>query len=213
MNEKKKLLVLGALGVVVLTVGVFQLRGGPQPEATPPAKKPQASATPANPETVPPAVEATKPGEVLSPESSGDATLVAANALPKRDPFDNGRLSKPTLAPQPTKPVATQAAPVRPPTYQGSVTGSLPSTGGMMPVSIAPGEKLPSPEDFTYTLAGVIEGERSAAVFADANGNQRLIVLGGSLEPNSKLVSVKAGKAVVRHYGKTITLAVGETPK
>lgn len=210
MNEKKKLLVLGALVLVVLTVGVFQLTGSPQP--TPAPTQATASKPTPNPDKPAASNAQSVPGEVLNDEAAANGTLVASNPLPKRDPFDSGRLTKPTLAPPQVQPTAAPAPAPRP-TFTGSVpSGSLPPAG-VMPVSITPGDKLPSPEDFTYTLAGVIVGEESAAVFADANGNQRLIVLGGSLEPNSKLVSVTAGKAVVRHYGKTITLTVGETPK
>lgn len=213
MNDKKKLVVFGALLVVVLAVGVFQFTSSPAP-APAPSKKPNKVAT-NDPVQADPALPADpEAGQPAGTEPPLPANGFAAKPLTARDPFDGGKLSRPlTVGVKPP----TSVSPVRPaaaPSMPTGLSGSLPSAaGGNVPVTIAPGEKLPSADDFTYTLAGVIVGEESAAVFADSSGNQRLISVGGSLEPDSQLVSVKPGKVVVRHHGKTITLTLGETSK
>lgn len=212
MNDKKKMIVLGSLVTVLLAVGVFQFGGKPAPAPAPAPKPDQAKAAPAaDPAATEAQPEAAKPGEEAPAE--GAQGLYAANPLPARDPFNGGDLTKPTLPPGAFRPDPAAVAPKPTMPAPAPMSGGLPAANGLAPMQIASGAPLPSVDDFTYTLSGVIVGSESAAVFTDSTGNQRLIVLGGSIEPDSKLVKVGHGKATVRHHGKTITLTVGETAK
>jgi hypothetical protein len=55
-------------------------------------------------------------------------------------------------------------------------------------------------------------GAKPMAVFTDAQGNQRLILLGGSLDADSKVTSIDRDAVTVRFHGKTLRLTVEGTP-
>lgn len=213
MNDKKKLVVMILLGVVVLGVGAFQFTQ--MSSAPAPAPKTEAKA---NDKGDGKAVEGEQPDPMKQLYALGQ----------KRDPFQAGALppldttgttpptqqdppaqSKPprtALRPRPGDPGGFQLPPVNP------IPGNLniqPTNGG----ATGPSMTLPTPGP-SYNVTGVITGERPAAVFVDASGNQRLVTVGSSLDGDSQLVGVEKGNVTLRNKktGKTQTLTVGGTP-
>lgn len=224
-DDKKKLIVFGGLIVVILGVGVFQLTSGGGKPAPAPKSKVTAKLDPQAEEVKTPEVTTFGPdGQPIEvPVQPGTETLVATNHG-LRDPFDGGTLMRASSndrgqAPKPApiqKPMQTQTP--RPstiggridPGYQPMDVNALPGPDGKPGgTSITPGDKIPLPDDFNYTLSGLITGERPAAVFRDSSGNQQLIQLGGSLGPETKVIKIGNGRVTVRHRGKTKILSVG----
>lgn len=78
--------------------------------------------------------------------------------------------------------------------------------GGGAPVA---GNKLPSIDDFPYTVAGTMLGDRPCVVFTDASGKQKLVGAGGAIDGDSRVVSISKGLVTVNHRGKTKTFRVG----
>jgi hypothetical protein len=201
MDDNKKKVVIGVLVVAVLAIGAFQFTGGgsDEPAATP-KKEGQTAKKPDEKTTIPP------------PPTFAPYTA--------RDPFEQGRLAnfveEPRPQPEPEKPKprenassGTDGEMVLPPLGNGKnipwdVPG--PGQGGSGTTTVVPVEP-----EFKYALVGVVVGETPAAVFADATGGQRLITLGGSLDNDTKLISISQGKAVVKFGKKTITLTIGGT--
>ena len=213
MDDKKKFIVLGGLVAVIIGVGVFQFTAKAPPPAAP--SEPVAS----------------KP-EGNAPEGAEDpkAETTAANvfvgtSLPRRDPFKAAIVAAPpTPVAMNTPPAPTQApnfgsgtqAPGQPPLpLLGGIntepSGNNNSKSGTAPVQPdgPPQEEKPA---FGYTLAGVIVGNKSAAVFIDGSGNQRLVPLGGSLDGDTKVVNISRGRVTVRHGDETLTLSLGGNP-
>lgn len=208
-DDKKKVVVLGALGAVLLGVGAFQFIGG---GATEPVPAKQAAK-----KTDPKKVDAKKP--VANP--------LVALALPRRDPFKVPNL--PGFRPDASKTTPEPAPSAPPEPVQGSITPPKPLDEGSIglenpltptnikvepvksePAPVTKVEPVKPPEPvFGYTVSGVIVGERSAAVFTDAKGNQRLVTVGTALDGDSRLTKVEPGKVFVRFRGKTIRLTVG----
>lgn len=221
-GNKKKTLVLGALGVALLAVGAFQFVGGGEPEPKEKAKK--------------------KLSVGSSLYGEGDATerlknLVANNQISEdhpenlvyniplnpRDPFaKEGSAPPPIQQPTPQPEPPKQTAP-RPP-----VLGGNPPFGGSMPpfpvpgaaagatgpngVGVRPGDPLRQPNEFAFTVVGLIEGSHPAVVFADGSGNQKLVPVGGEIGPDSTLSKISKNKVFVKHNKKMLTLTVGGTP-
>lgn len=81
----------------------------------------------------------------------------------------------------------------------GPLSGPLGApSGGGAPVST-----------FGYQLKGTLMGDRPMAVFADSQGNERIVPVGSSLDGDSQVVSVAAGAVKVRVHGKTLTMTPG----
>jgi hypothetical protein len=88
--------------------------------------------------------------------------------------------------------------------------GNLGSAGGPVTLSASG----PDPSRFGYTVSGVITGGgKPAAVFTDSSGNQRLVPVGGSLDGDSKVVSIDRSNVTIEHRGKTQRLSLGGNPK
>ncbi len=205
-DNKKKMLVMALLGLAVVGVGAFQFMGsGPAPASV--AKK-----------KAPIAAETTDPKAPKNPE--------VAMALPERDPFAVPASAQPTPMPTPT-PTPTPPQPTRHPTRipggYGPNTGEvppLPPMGGDPrslgngqiggPNNAAPG--LHIEPTFGYQVSGVIVGEHPAAVFVDAQGNQRLVRLGGSIDSETTVTGIEKGKVSVRFRGKTLHFDMGGNP-
>ncbi|MBS1720709.1 MAG: hypothetical protein JST35_09715 [Armatimonadetes bacterium] len=204
MGDKKKIIIMGALGVAILGVGAFQLMGGSPPPA--------------------PAAEAKKGLDKPDFEQGKDGEKKDlknpqyANLLPQRDPFAQPNI--PELAAPAQPPVPTTPTPA---TTQGGSKSSgrkirVPSTyggdgepqirplplggeigkGGVPPVGggamAGPGLKV----EPTYTVTGVIVGKKPAAVFVDSQGNQRLIQEGQMIDDDAKVVGIEKGKVRIR---------------
>lgn len=71
------------------------------------------------------------------------------------------------------------------------------------------GTKLPSIDDFPYTVSGTVVGERPLVVLTDQTGKQKIVAVGGHIDGDSEVVSVSNGKVTVRHRGKTKSMPVG----
>ncbi len=222
MNDKKKLMIVIALGVVVLAVGAFQFTQMSGGEA-----KPQATAK----REVKPVEDGTGTGTEV-PDAM--AQILKIGTGPQRDPFVPGPLEQlPDSSPQPTQKEPTVVNPGRrpnrgglgsiptgfegnPPPWRGDPNGPLipnvgggNGNGGNGGTSVTP---TVDPDAFRYTVTGVIDGAKPAAIFTDPAGNQQLVRLGGSPGEGSQLVSVDRGRVVVKHKGKTLTFNVGGTP-
>lgn len=211
MNDKKKLIIMVALGVVVLGVGAFQFT---QMSAEEP--KPQATAK---------VVEKTEPESGTAPEiSDAMKALINTGMGGPRDPFAPGNLDPlpNMMPPAPTQQTPPPSPPRNPrPRFGGSggFEGQVPpwqlpnpNGGASVPAGNTNLTPIPDPNAFNYSVTGVITGEKPAAVFTDPNGNQRLVTIGGSLSEGSHLVAVERGRVTVRHRGKTMTFNVGGTP-
>jgi hypothetical protein len=214
-DDKKKITVLAVLVILIIGVGVFQITRGSSPA-------PEAAAGDTA-ETS----EAASDGAALTASEGGAPAgpRFALASLPQRNPFKPGRLAPaptptptPQPQPQPLPPAQPERQP-RPPRVNGNlpqqslppfqVEGlpALPGDSGTVLVPTAPPEPV-----FAFTLNGVIVGERSAAVFRDSEGNQRLVSVGGSIDGDSQLIAVQKGSATVRFRGKTLRLTMGGNP-
>jgi hypothetical protein len=260
--EKKKLLILGVLALVILCVGAFSLVGGHKadvkptpaagghhshryksadpetptsttPAATVPGASPTASAPGSDLAKPPvgqspfgkPEVVTGKPGASTTASPGGPVAMapVTEQDFPERDPFDGTKYipqDKKTVAAPP--PAAAPAEPVSkssrklgnipPLTITGADKG-LPTADGSKVNLPALGDKPAAKDDFDYTVTGVITGDRPTAVFVDGKGDQRLVSLGGSVDGDTRVVSIRRGQVTVDHHGKKRTLSVGaDTP-
>ncbi len=261
--EKKKLLILGVLALVILCVGAFSLKGGhsapaPKPAASGGKHRHHGSADPsAAPTATSPAetslakpgpstgpvneVEAgAKPGNLTStapvgtPSSSGTpsgsvngstvaSAPVSEQDFPERDPFDGRKFIPPdpkATPPPAAAPKSTGGAPKLgkiPPleVTQIDKTGTLPPAGGPKTALVGLNEKSqpPKEEEFSYSVSGVITGDRSAAVFVDSKGNQRLISLGGSIDGDATVVGITQSKVTVNSTERNEPYRWEQTPQ
>ncbi len=191
MDEKKKLAVVGVLFVLVIGIGAFQFVGGSEPPPAPPKS-------------------------IVKKEDAADETLKPKNPsvafpLTTRDPFEGPSEPKPTVErvaerPQPrSKPEGSGLSgngfkPVIPDQVAGVPT--LPGAGAA-PVVHAEEHK------FGYSIAGVLVGPQSVAVFKDSSGSQRMVKEGASLDGDTKVISIQKDKVVVSYRGKTLELTNG----
>lgn len=215
MDDKKKIAILAGLFVVMIAVGAFQFTKGSGEVASEEiiSSKPKVSK-----ETK---VEIEADVDVEATDSSDDVDpgLIAAARLNPRDPFDGTPWDNNLKAatPQPTAP-AEKPKPIAPPirNIAGSGFAPLPIGDGVLPnvgaTAEIPGGKLPSIEDFPYTVAGTMVGERSFVLLKDASGKQKLVSAGSSIDGDSQVISVSRGSVTVKHRGKTKTFRVGGNP-
>lgn len=231
MDDKKKITILGALFVVMIGVGAFQFTRSSEPapvteqkiekstsETGDTAKKAEGEHQEASSEE-----GRAKTGETATGTAEGvDPALVAAARLNPRDPFDGTAWDVNYKATQQAAAQAAASAPKpiskpapRPRPLGGSGfkplpigdAGALPMPeGGSAPVA---GNKLPSIDDFPYTVAGTMLGDRPCVVFTDASGKQKLVGAGGAIDGDSRVVSISKGMVTVNHRGKTKTFRVG----
>lgn len=199
-DDKKKLGVLVVLVVLMLGIGAFSMI----PQSTP---APSSSSS----GWKPPVTEDTSKGKRLP-------NPAVAPALVRRDPFnvppegippDPNKVQTPNPTPQPLK-------------------GNFPNIPGPLPgpdIQIRPlnpkGEPTPAgnsappkveEKPLDYTLRGVILGRQPAGVFADKQGNQRLVVQGGQLDADTLLIEVRPQEAVVKYRGRKVRIPMqGDT--
>jgi hypothetical protein len=199
-DDKKKLIVVLSLAAVIIAVGVFQFAAQGSPAAPPPAAKTAKK-------------DDAKKLDPTQPEAEAPKNPTFALNLAARNPFEQpaGILQdpvKPTTQPTPPpaqKPISEiheSRHPIPMPDSQISGMGS-----GFSPVAVA----VPEPT-FNFRLSGVMLGARPMAVFTDPQGNQRLLMLGGSLDPDSKVTSIDKDAVTVRFHGKTLRLTVEGNP-
>lgn len=200
-KEKKQFVALGALGLMVVSVGAFQFMGGsPEPPKT---EEPKKVAAPKK-ET---AAEIAK-AAIKNPDF--------ANPLPIRDPFEISGFAF-TADEKKEDPAASATADVpradkKPEVKRGHsefrprpLPGN-PEAGG---TTIPPLEP-PKPK-FEYSLIGIVTGKSPSAVFADGGGNQRMVDLGQSVG-DATVVSITRNFVKVRFNNETLVLKVGGNP-
>lgn len=206
MDEKKKMMVLAGLGAVFVCIGAFTFM--PKSEEPPVTEKKEVPAFLVENENA------------KANEAALNPTVVAN--LPARDPFKapNSMLqarTDTTVAPPPMPaPTRRQDPPVR---LAGKVkpfdlspipgvNGNLGGGSGEIKVE-APAEEKKEEPQFSYTVGGVAVGQRPAAVFKDGQGNQRLVLQGGALDGETKVIAVKLAYVEVLFHGKKLRLPVG----
>lgn len=218
MDDKKKLMIVIALAVVVVAVGAFQMmpKGGGEVAAA----DVYATDTSGSGETATAAGEKPKSKEELEREKSAEMIAVLGGPLSQRDPFVGGaKSSGPALAVTPPAPVVQ--APANTPSPR-IANNRRPSGGGSRPASmpgylpmdpnrlgaVPQGGGDASPSGPGYSVTGVVVGERPMAVFKDSEGNQRLVPLGGQVDPDTKVIGIERGRVKVKTSDgeKTLTL-------
>jgi hypothetical protein len=203
-NDKRKLAILGVLIAGILGIGAWQFSSAlRQPE-----RKSKSSSSSA---------AAAKPQQKTQPQPIAELDRIG---LMKRNPFQPSALPDMT----PTTSTTTTTPPSNPPRSNGSsriapqidtklppfqLPGDPTAGTGTPGVSVDPSTVLRSPDEFAYSLIGVLEGPRPMAVFKDDSGKQHLARVGENISAKSKLVGIQNGKVTVQHNGKTITLTVG----
>lgn len=225
MDEKKKIAILGGLFVVIIGIGAFQFAKGGGSDTptgeTVVSSKPQhteqatTEKTPGKPASEESDVDAN--GEVV--DATVDPGLIAAARLNPRDPFDGSSWDV-NLKAAPTQPSvpAPKQRPTPPPmkSIGGSGFKPMPIGDGVLPniagTADISGGKLPSIEDFPYTVAGTMVGDRSFVLLKDASGKQKLVSEGSSIDGDSRVISISKGQVTVKHRGKTKTFRVGGNP-
>lgn len=198
MDDKKKLMIIGALGVVLLGIGAFQFTKGSAPAAA------QAPAT--TQET--PAATPEDPANAEQPQAEQANNLVTGS-YPRRDPF------KPLIDPNATVSTVAQNTPVQQPMRipgGRKVDFPIEKFGPLPGADPAGGEAetvKPLAPEFPYKLSGIIVGAKPAAVFTDLSGAQRLVELGGSLDGDTQLVNMDRNHVVLRFKNQTKNLTLG----
>lgn len=190
-REKKQMAALGALALMIVCVGAFQFMGGsPEPEAPKTEKKAEGEAK----KETEAKKEAPKNPEFAHPLTKKDPFQIAPFAYqPPEEPKAPVVEHTPPLPPANTKP--------RFDIDRGPIVPFDP--GGL------PNVELPAKPKFSYTLVGIVEGNVPAAVFADANGNQRLVETGQSVGSSATVLSISRGKVRVKFNAEVLTLSVG----
>lgn len=238
-GDKKKIVVLAALGVVILCVGAFQIMSSSSSAPTPVKESSAKNEDKADgKESGEKAAHDSAAAEYSADESGENGVVASEGAETKdplrqlysmnlsiRDPFasvtplpitDTGPKNPSTSnPPRTTRGGSSMGGMTVPPFDPNSLPGGLPPIGGN-PEALGnggqPGLALP-PAGPAYSVSGVIRGEKNAAVISDAQGNQQLVREGQDIDGDAKVVSVQKNKVVIRKKdGKTITLSVGGNP-
>jgi hypothetical protein len=207
-DDKKKVIVVGVLVVALAGVGAFTMLGGSSPAPAPTATASKDASSDKDKK------------DAAAEDVEGPKNPLYAADLAQRDPFQPRAIpvdpavaaaqkaAAPTL---PTPPKSRRSARVGGGGYTSippvQISGSLPEG----PIGLTP--TGPDPSTFNYSVSGVIVGQRPAAVFTDSQGNQRLVPVGGSLDGDSKVVSIDKGQVTVEHRGKKLRLPLGGNPK
>jgi len=200
-REKKQLVVLGVLAVMIVCVGAFQMMGGEAPAAPPVAAK-------AEKKTEETATSSTE-------EQSKVANPEVARPLGKRDPFAPSEFAisanqDPFTKPEPTVRRSTGTSTVPPVLDRGdSDTPPIWEPGGKQGDT---GPLIPPPPKFGYVLSGFVHGKYPAAVFSDSTGNQKLVEVGGAIDASATLVAVYGSKVKVKFHEQTLFLTIGGNP-
>lgn len=196
-REKKQIVVVAVLAVMVLGVGAFQFMNAssePAPVATKAEekkddKKSDKPQGPKNPQFRPLAIK--------------DPFETATFAMSHEDPT-------PTPPKDPTPPKQDHTGGSRPIKLPGSPAG----TGWDFPVGGNPEVKPVEPEKpvFGYRVVGVVEGAYPAVVFEDSKGNQQLVEIGQGIGPNATVIGINRGKVRIKFNAETLVLNVGGNP-
>lgn len=206
MDEKKKLIVIGALTVVMLGIGAFQIVKG---SSHAPAPAPAVVATTAAPAAKGDATSSTNKDDSQAAQQAND---LVKGSYPAHDPFKPLVDANAVPASQ-TPPSAPASKPLTQRVAKGELFPKFPiQKDGQLPGASTQGLTVPikpAAPDSGYALAGIIMGRKPAAVFVDAQGAQHLVQLGGSLDGDTRLVDLDRGHVVLRVKDQTKTLTLG----
>ena len=223
MDDKKKLIAVGSLFVAMLAIGAFEFTKGSGDDT--PAKPKDAKAAAKTADGSTPVGDA-KIGDAKAGDKKADEKAknpLVSLPLPARDPFKPISLPNPTPSPAAAAAPKPVAAPPKP-RHESNRLPSIPPLGieGTLPPADQPGpngpisgpvgatsQGAPAVQTFGYKLKGTLMGDRPMAVFADSQGNERIVPVGSSLDGDSQVVSVSAGAVKVRVHGKTRTMTPG----
>jgi hypothetical protein len=237
LDEKKKMIAVGALGVVLLGMGAFKLL----PSGSAPAPAPLAKKT-AHPTTVASNETASAPkGEAGNANNAGTGSgavnsdgmpkiTIDPQTLPPRDPFEippttQDMTGAPKTPDQPGPRTFSHGSsnadrPMppnrfkKPDVMQGNLPVlPIPDSGHPEGTKTADNSTAkPAEPVFDYHLGGVMFGAHPVAVFADKAGGQRLVSVGGSIDGDAKLVSLSRDEATISFRGRTLRLPLGGDP-
>lgn len=214
-KDKKQIVILATLVVVILAVGAFQFMAPAPAPATPYVRSD--AAEPDDLEGSEEGAAGTDEEAVLVDENGNPVPKLNAAgqqmvALAPRDPFQvpgseavvDTPPTPPVIAP-PINSAPRVSVPRGNDPYVPPISGTLPggSFSGSGPVAVV--ESTPN-----YKVMGVIIGEKPMAVFEDDKGNQRLVPLGGSVDGDTTVTKIEKGKVTLRHRGKDKTLVIQE---
>ncbi len=195
-NDKKQVIVLGALVVVILGVGAFQFVGG--------------SSAPA--ETVKKEASATEGTEATAELTEPVDERFLAPRLDQRDPFlPQVRKKKPANEEAPKPQVTAQATPPsRPlapmpalPPMQGDFTGMPQQSPQQNSGYDAPTEEArPS-----FRLSGIVLGDRPVALIQSDDGKQKAVRVGDQVSGH-KVASIGRKTVVLISEGERVTLTL-----
>ncbi|MFM9874420.1 MAG: hypothetical protein ACKVQS_13270 [Fimbriimonadaceae bacterium] len=216
-GDKKKMLVLGVLALLLVAVGAFSFLSGGNSSASAELTTTKADAkTTAVDDTDPNAVKGegdlkTETDPTKNPDGTPKDGLLAMVPLAPRDPFTIPAQLDTRPKQEPVKPVPVANTQV--PTTLGNnrpegnrpfppPMGELPGggIGGGVPMAVVP----------QYTVKGIILGAKPLAVFQDSSGNQKLVSLGGSIDGDTTVVAIEKGKVTVSYKGKRQSLVIDE---
>lgn len=216
-KDNRKLIVIACLTIAIFGIGAFQFVGmsGSAPNSS--SKKADKAKAKSERDSDPP----------VSTEDEIKKQLVAqlvSGVLPRRDPFQQlvnptpdqpvtppkEDVHEPPQAPRVPRTKGNQGYREVPP-WDPKIEGSLPPAGksGKGEIGVEKSAPLRQPNEFAYTLTGVIVGEKSMCVFQNDAGNQFLVPVGGSLDGDSRITKISRGEVTVRHRGKDVTLKIG----
>lgn len=216
MNDKKKLLIIGVLGAVLLGIGAFQFMG----PSSPPTIEDPGEETGSTTGSAEPAGGAAAPAEAPKDPVRDQLIQLISTAATPRDPFRaSGQLAtefanSPTkVAPASASPAAgTPPPPPKAPSFSQPVAPMNPLPGGFPdgPVGLRPeagvppfpGEPVRNTSGPGYKVRGVIVGKSRLVVLEDSDGNQRLVPEGGSVDGDTTIVGVKEGSVAMRVRGQ-----------
>ena len=190
-KEKKQMIVVIALAVMILTIGAFQFMGGSaeEPKKEEPKKAATSEAKKPTPE------EATK-SAIKNPEF--------ANLLPERDPFEESAFveeakKKPVVETKPNSGKGSKIPKPKLPPLKGDLGNSL----APMPVD-AP--------KFEYSLIGIMWGAHPSAIFVDKAGNQSMVDIGQPVGSSASVISITRNSVKVKFNAEILVLRVGVNP-
>ncbi len=203
-SDKKKVLILGVMGVVLFGVGAFQFigTGAPAPSSN---KKETDKATQ---ETTAEA-GAAKSDNVYAGAPLTQRDPFAPQIAPKVDP--NQVAANSTPKPSPTRGLDPMGAPVPPMPPMAGDMGSLPQPS-QYPNGQNPGENTGNGAsnggaEPSFRLSGVVIGDRPIAVIQVDGGKQRMVRVGDSVS-GQKVSSITRRGVVLEGNGQRTTLSL-----
>lgn len=233
-NERKKVIVVGVLAAMVVSIGSFQfvslsgtIKKGPGAGVvSEPSKNAPREGDTAEKGDLVAALEHNSSAATATATPDGATEELLKGFRSGRDPFkrtasgprdpeaqQNAPASTPDPEPQPQP---TRPRPPRNPRPMPEIPPMNPLPGSFVgnpgELQITPGEPLPDLSKPQYTLVGTVVGKTPVAVFQDSEGNQRLVKEGATIDGESRVVSVDKGRVVIKHNGKNVTLTMGGKP-